>query len=327
MTLRDQPRPYVMVGRALIAIAAWASTRDRITVDQLFDNTDDRGDLRDFGAELLQLLHLHGVEVDIEEFRQRAWMHFNEEWAAPPTLPPGPEATTDPRPGRDPDAEYAFDTYMLATLKVKAPTLSQARRKLHALGAHDVPDAHAAIADGVEMTVLEYRGIADMPHVVPGQRGEFAPENSGFAQLERMATANTVLPMLFRVVQVSPEGKDMQEATMETLDEYLRSDRMVRVGLARAVCLAEEVSAPEIVVRPGGEFEVVTPGWQVLSGFSRRHGYNGPLMEAYEPINERLAGRILSHPGLYVVLSAYDGAGSWIVLYRDDSEEILEAFG
>ncbi|MEU6191326.1 hypothetical protein [Nocardia sp. NPDC047038] len=212
-------------------------------------------------------------------------------------------------------------------MKVKAATPPQARRMLRALTSHDVPDAHAKIAEGVELTVLEYRGTADIPHDVPAQRGEPAPPSNGFAQLEQMANGGTGLPMLFRVVQVSPEGDDMREGNVETLGEYLRGDQVIRVGLARAVCLAEEVPAPEIVVRPGGTFEVLTPGWQVLSGFSRRRGYDGPLMETYEPINDRLAQHILWHPGLYTAVPAYDGAASWIVLYRDDSEEISEAFG
>ncbi|MGW5220961.1 hypothetical protein ACWEQA_24140 [Nocardia sp. NPDC004085] len=184
MTSAEQPQPYAAAGRALIALAAWASTREGTTVEQIYDNTYDQEVLGDFGADLLHLLHLH--DVDIDEVRERAWRHFNEESTDQPTA--GSDATTGPTlaaiqmlskivsqahaSGEGSHDEYTFDIYMLATVKVNAQTLPQARRMLCELTSHDVPDAHARIADGVEVTVLEYRGIADMLHRVPDQRGE-----------------------------------------------------------------------------------------------------------------------------------------------------------
>ncbi|MEU6191325.1 hypothetical protein [Nocardia sp. NPDC047038] len=88
----EQPQPYAAAGRALIALAAWASTREEITVEQIYDNTYDHEVLGDFGADLLHLLHLHNVDID--EVRGRAWMHFTEESTAQPT--PSSDATTGP---------------------------------------------------------------------------------------------------------------------------------------------------------------------------------------------------------------------------------------
>ncbi|MEU2043677.1 hypothetical protein [Nocardia niwae] len=92
MTHTSEPQPFAAAGRALIALAVWSATRSDISVEQLVHATYDPGLLGDFGADLLHLLHLHGVDVD--EFWERAWTHFHAESAAQPTS--GPAAISGP---------------------------------------------------------------------------------------------------------------------------------------------------------------------------------------------------------------------------------------
>ncbi|WP_146099074.1 hypothetical protein [Nocardia nova] len=223
--------------------------------------------------------------------------------------------------------EYTFDTYMVATVAVKAGSFEEARAALRYI---DVSfDEPVRLRDAV-MTSIGFRGAAaawpnpDMP-VEQGRHIESHYNDTGFAQLERMVVVAPELPMLFRVVQVSPEGEDMKTVTADQLDNLMQFDDVIRVGLGREVSAASEIEAPEVLVGDNDTVEV-SDGWEALSGFSDQPGYNGPLVNSSVPIKGRMTEHILSHPGLYCAV--FDpGSLAYLVLHRNDNETVWKELG
>lgn len=59
------------------------------------------------------------------------------------------------------------------------------------------------------------------------------------------------------------------------------------------------------------------PVWELLTGYTGQHGYNGPVMHPSEYIGGRMARDILDTPGVYVA----------VVVYADDEPDGPEPAG
>lgn len=117
----------------------------------------------------------------------------------------------------------------------------------------------------------------------------------------------------------------------DTLDDILSFDSPpVRVNSDGTLTEVRDVYSPESFAADGAddETDILTParlaGWEVLTGYSGQHGYNGPVMHPSEFIGEGLARAILSTPGVYAVASVDDVEDDgypigWVVLRKVES--------
>lgn len=219
---------------------------------------------------------------------------------------------------------YAFDVYALACLRIRADSLEEARQIL----AHKAQgiECDTVTEDGIEIGELSYRGTLAVPWVEEAGR-EIAAEDdgryntNGWRQLERLATNAPELPMSFRVVQVSPDGEDMETLSASNLDGLMGYGAVVRVGANRQVCEDVSVNCPQALVGDDGELTVSAQGWVPVAGFSKTGDSSVVLHDEDEFIGDGLAGRILSKPGLYG--RTFAGEDSWVVLHKDDTEQLI----
>lgn len=151
-------------------------------------------------------------------------------------------------------------------------------------------------------------------------------EKTGFASLEWMAQTSAALPLLFRVVQISPEGSDMKPVSADSLGDVMTPDTVIRVGLAGEVCIADSLHAPQMQVGPDGTVEVGGDDWHEVTGFSTEHGHSGPRGHASEVLGERTAQHVLSYPGLYAAVPD-PPIDACLILRRDDSDELWKVLG
>ncbi|MFE9327647.1 hypothetical protein ACIHDR_48230 [Nocardia sp. NPDC052278] len=228
--------------------------------------------------------------------------------------------------------EFTFDLYTLTTITVRASDFDAAQRILPTLEHIEMPDSLDPIADNVTLVGLEYRGVANAFSGEPLELDTESPEtrysDGGFAQLERLAMSSPLLPLMFRVVQRSPEGANMQPITPGKLDEVI--DQVIRVGLAGEVCTVDGIYAPLVGVDDDGTVRIEQEGWepwQPVTSVSSDGAQLGPIISSTVPLGDELAEQILRRPGLYVKAWTNLPDRSWLILHADDSQQVWEAHG
>lgn len=118
---------------------------------------------------------------------------------------------------------------------------------------------------------------------------------------------------------------DVETGRMQALDDIMGlTDPPVRVNPDGTLTETDD-RAPESFASDGSddETDIIEPakraGWDVLTGYSGQHTYNGPVMHASEYIGGGLARDILAEPGVYAVATVddYDGESfGWLVLRK-----------
>lgn len=119
--------------------------------------------------------------------------------------------------------------------------------------------------------------------------------------------------------------QDRTPATVGTLDELVDFDRVFTVHEDGTRSYPDDVQAPGYV-----DDVVQGDGWSTWSdGYTRQHGYRGPVMHPSESLGGGMARDMLADPGTYVLTVAYwtpeddaedDGpdADGWVVLRRTE---------
>jgi hypothetical protein len=88
----------------------------------------------------------------------------------------------------------------------------------------------------------------------------------------------------YHIIRVNADGSLSDSPENPYLDEAVRS-RLVNDETEE---WEDDINLPE--------------GWELMSGYTGQHGYNGPVMHASEYIGGGLARDILEAPGDYVAL-------------------------
>ncbi|WP_329405442.1 hypothetical protein OG563_26640 [Nocardia vinacea] len=232
------------------------------------------------------------------------------------------------------EPEHTFDIYLLATVKVRGKDLDAARHNLRTeLVSIDLPDYADSVTDNIRISSIEFLGAAQA-FVADSAQDESAADafydGSGFERLERLAMSSDRLPLMFRVVQLSPEGDDMRPMTPDKLDEFMDFDQVIRVGLAGEVCTVDGIYAPLVGVDDDGTVHIDHEGWEVwqpVTPAGRGGTQVGPIISSTVLLGEELAEQILRRPGLYVQVWTNLPDRSWLILRTDDSEQVWEAQG
>ena len=106
----------------------------------------------------------------------------------------------------------------------------------------------------------------------------------------------------------------MTEATADTLSDVMDFGHVIRVTETGEVEDVDGEYAPELYVDvdadgqeyPGTDTRLhesaERQGWELLTGCTGQHCYNGPVMHSSEYIGGRMAEDILSEPGVYVAV-------------------------
>lgn len=111
----------------------------------------------------------------------------------------------------------------------------------------------------------------------------------------------------------------------EELADLMEFDHIVRV-LADGTLIDSPLFIPIGLHAPDmldDELQAGTDGWQLMTGHTGQHGYNGPTMHPSEYIGGGLASAILDHAGLYVAIVSYisnegDDVAGWAIAYIKD---------
>lgn len=92
------------------------------------------------------------------------------------------------------------------------------------------------------------------------------------------------------------------------LNDAMSFHRVVESHGDGALSIPSDVSAPYCYWHEWGEGIHIDPdsGWELLTGYSGQHGYDGPIMHASESIGGRMARDILARPGWYVSVVCED---------------------
>jgi hypothetical protein len=120
---------------------------------------------------------------------------------------------------------------------------------------------------------------------------------------------------------------------MTSLNDRMDIDHVVRVHEDGSVTDESGAYAPELIIGTDDTGQILAEhetelresakrqGWELLTGFTGQHGYNGPLMHPSEFVGGGLERYILANPGLYcvVVIETYDDSdepAGWAVAHR-----------
>jgi hypothetical protein len=117
-----------------------------------------------------------------------------------------------------------------------------------------------------------------------------------------------------------------------SLNDIMEFDHVIRVYSDGFVIDAENVYAPEFEVEVDEDGQILAEheremreelraqGWDVLTGFTGQHWYNGCIMHDSEYIGGGLEEHIRANPGYYVacVVRCSDGEfAGWLVAFRE----------
>lgn len=103
---------------------------------------------------------------------------------------------------------------------------------------------------------------------------------------------------------------------MQTLNEYMEFDRVVRSNGDGTFTDAPHMYAPEL----DGEEILSTIPWQYVNGFSGQYGYSGPVMHPSEYIGGGIERHITENPGLYVAVAIYPTLEEQLAVLEEDEE-------
>lgn len=118
------------------------------------------------------------------------------------------------------------------------------------------------------------------------------------------------------------------------LNAKMEVDHVIRVREGGIVDDAPGIHAPEVYVDTDSDGQILNEhersmidtvrasGWELLTGWTRQYGYNGPVMHSSEFVGGNLAEHILGTPGLYCVVSVEtlddsENAAGWAVAFRE----------
>lgn len=101
--------------------------------------------------------------------------------------------------------------------------------------------------------------------------------------------------------------------TTEELREMAEFDHPFEVGEDQSLTYRPDVRVPYVYNSPIADV-TVEAGWDALVGMTNQHGYNGAVMHASEYISRDVAERVLTSPGVYVVVAVLD---------EEDNSEIV----
>ncbi|WP_331757972.1 hypothetical protein OG225_41770 (plasmid) [Nocardia sp. NBC_01377] len=155
-------------------------------------------------------------------------------------------------PERPEKQVYTFDAYLAVTAQVSGTDFPEARENLRReYRVVEVPDYGGRYTPNVALTSFELRGVqkvfapSDAPDATVAERFY---EGTGFDQLELLREGDSLLPLMFRVVPLSPSGQDMWSADADTLRTAMDMGRVIRVGHRAHICFEDEVCAPKVVL-------------------------------------------------------------------------------
>jgi hypothetical protein len=188
-----------------------------------------------------------------------------------------------------------------------------------------VHGTHYAIAtdgSGTTTPVHSHRTVLTAERQGNRMRVTMGPDSHdhGVASLDVAYPADHVL-----IVTPAPTG---ERVTADDLSAWAEFGSPFRVHPDGTVAAAhdEGVYAPEIVYvsDDADTLDEVPAGWHALRGYTGQYSYTGPIMHASEQLGGRLAGDVLSTPGLYVVVTVDDYTeddepAGWAVIARPDA--------
>ncbi|WP_280424785.1 hypothetical protein [Nocardia carnea] len=90
-------------------------------------------------------------------------------------------------------------------------------------------------------------------------------------------------------------------STADTLHQLMDIDRVICVHSDQTVCAPPGIKAPRVY--DDGQPRLSNNQWVLLTGFTAKHNYQGPVMHPSEYVTGSLAEHILTHPGLYVAVA------------------------
>ena len=113
---------------------------------------------------------------------------------------------------------------------------------------------------------------------------------------------------------------DLIPVTAATLNAVMEFERVIQVHADGSVTTVGNVIwAPDLY-----DGDLSGDGWELMTGYSGQHAYNGPIMHNSEFIGGRMAEDILSTPGVYVALVngtlSDDEPEGWAVARRVSSD-------
>lgn len=120
------------------------------------------------------------------------------------------------------------------------------------------------------------------------------------------------------------------------LNEIMSFDHVIEVRADGTISRPGGIYAPEIYVGTDADGQILasdeavmlegvkSQGWELLTGYTGQHGYNGPVMHPSESIGNRMERDILTEPGLYVALvvevlnddDTDNEPAGWVVAHR-----------
>ncbi len=96
------------------------------------------------------------------------------------------------------------------------------------------------------------------------------------------------------------DGPDLREGS--NLSNLMEFDHVIAIGPDGEAYEGVSKHAPDCFnVDP---YHTSIEGWELMTGYTNQHGYNGPWMHDSEQLSGRMADDVLDRPGYYVAVYA-----------------------